>query len=93
MLFRSGTSFTNMFDGSTIPTATYSALLVNWAGQTLSPSESFHGGSSLYYSGGDVEAARTSLINDDSWTIVDGGPGESENAAPTITINSMTLRT
>jgi surface protein len=54
-------------------TANYDATLIAWAAQTVFSGMSPHFGSSTYTSGGAAEAARTSLINDDGWTITDGG--------------------
>lgn len=56
-----------------LPTARYDEFLVNLAAQTVLSGLAPGFGSSTYTSGGAAEAARTSLINDDSWTITDGG--------------------
>ena len=61
-----------MFYGITLSTANYDALLISWAAQTVKPDVEFSGGNSLY-SPGAAAAARASLINDDHWTITDGG--------------------
>ena len=53
-------------------TANYDAFLISAAGQSVQSEVSF-GCSSYYTSGGAAEAARTSLINDDSWSITDLG--------------------
>ena len=66
-------SMSNFMYGQTLSTANYDALLIGWAAQTLNSGVSVHFGSSTYTSGGAAETARTSLINDDSWTITDGG--------------------
>jgi hypothetical protein len=58
---------------TTIPTADYDATLIAWAAQDVVDSQSVDFGSSTYTSGGAAETARTSLINDDLWTITDGG--------------------
>ena len=50
----------------------YDNTLISWAAADVPNSLSFHGGNSKYSDAG--ETARTSLINDDSWTItLDGG--------------------
>jgi len=67
------TQFTGMFEGATLSTANYDSLLTGWEAQTVSQNESFHGGSSTYTLGSAAETSRTSLINDDGWTITDGG--------------------
>ncbi len=60
---------------STIPTASYDALLVNWnsnlptGGYAMSPNF----GNSTYTSGSAADTARTNLINTHGWTISDGG--------------------
>ena len=54
-------------------TALYDALLISWAGQTVLSGLSPNFGGAQFTSGGAAEAARTSLINDDGWTITDGG--------------------
>ena len=69
----SGTDFSYMFYGCTLSTTNYNALLVGWAALTLNSGMNFHGGNSTYFLGGAAEAAHTSLIDDDSWTITDGG--------------------
>ena len=57
----------------TLSTANYDALLIAWADQSVQSGLAIWFGNSKYTEGGDAEAARTSLINDDSWTITDGG--------------------
>lgn len=59
---------------TTVSTAVYDATLINWASQTVLSGIDVSFGASKYTSGGAAEAARTSLINDDGWTIADGGP-------------------
>jgi len=69
-------SFDDMFNGTTLPTARYDALLTKWEAQAVKPvGASFHGGLSKYTAGGAAEAARTSLANPatNNWTIADGG--------------------
>ncbi len=67
--------FTNTFmSGVTLSTANYDATLIAWAAQDASNSEVVDFGNSTYTAapaaGG---VARQSLIDDDSWTITDGG--------------------
>lgn len=60
----------HMFDGATLSTPNYDALLIGWDTQNLQPNVEFHGGNSIYCAG---EAARTNIISSDSWTITDSG--------------------
>lgn len=69
----STTTMSDMFLGVTLDTAKYDEILISYEGQAVQNSVPFHGGNSTYTSGGAAEAARTSLINDHSWTITDGG--------------------
>lgn len=71
----SWTDFRNMFFGARLSTANYDALLIAWAALDVQDSKSFHGGTSQYSSGA-AATARQSLINDDLWTITDGGLNE-----------------
>jgi len=64
------TAATNMFNGATLSTANYSALLIGWEAGTHQSSVTFHGGNSTYNTSG--ETARTALVGD-GWTITDGG--------------------
>ena len=66
------TNMDNMFTGITLTTNYYNALLINWAAQSVKNNVLFGGGGSKYHSG-DPENARTSLINNHSWIITDGG--------------------
>ena len=64
----------SMFEGSTLPTARYDALLIGWEGQASIPSgRTFHGGDSTYTAGGAAAAARASLVSTHLWAITDGG--------------------
>jgi surface protein len=69
------TDFTSMFFGCKLSTANYDALLIAWAALDVVNSKSFHGGTSMYSSGA-AATARQSLIDDDLWTITDGGLNE-----------------
>jgi surface protein len=75
-------NFTNFLSGATLSTANYDALLIGWEatlqatypnGSGYTPTISFNGGSSQFTSGGAAQTARTSLINNFSWTVTDGG--------------------
>ena len=59
-----------MFDGVTLSTANYDALLIGWNVQNLQSNVSFSGGNSQYCAG---ESARANMITGDGWTIADGG--------------------
>ena len=63
----------NKTGSNSYSTALYDALLIAWAGQTVRSGLSPNFGGAQFTSGGAAEAARTSLINDDGWTITDGG--------------------
>ncbi|MEG3641665.1 hypothetical protein, partial [Magnetococcus sp. PR-3] len=56
-----------------LTTPAYDALLLAWSGQALQSGVSVDFGASNYTSGGAAETARTAMINDDAWTITDGG--------------------
>lgn len=62
----------NMFEGVTLSEANYDALLVGWDGQNLTSGASFDGGNSQYCSIA-AEDARQNMIDNDGWTIEDGG--------------------
>jgi surface protein len=66
------TSMEDMFANVTLSTANYDAILTAWALQTVQPNVLFSAGNSKY-SAGAAATARASLINDDNWTITDGG--------------------
>jgi hypothetical protein len=71
---RWATSLSNFLYAVTLPTSRYDQLLINLAAQTKNQaSQTAHFGSSRYTRGGAAEAARTSLINNDGYTITDGG--------------------
>nr|CRH05511.1 Exported protein of unknown function. Putative lipoproteins, bacterial surface protein [Candidatus Magnetococcus massalia] len=59
--------------GTPMDTATYDAFLINAASQTVQSGVSWHFGGAQYTPGGAAEAARSDLVNNDSWTITDGG--------------------
>ncbi len=60
-----------MFNGVTLSTANYNALLIGWEGQTVQDNIIFNGGNSKY--SGAAVAAKQRLIDDHNWTITDGG--------------------
>jgi surface protein len=76
-------SFLNFMLGvPNLTTGTYDAILVSWEAQLqaaypggvgYTPTISISFNTSQYTLGGEVEAARTSLINTFGWTITDGG--------------------
>jgi surface protein len=66
-------SFANqMFNGVTLSTANYDALLIGWDAQDLQPGVTFSGGNSTFCAG---ESERAHMISSDGWTITDGGKG------------------
>ena len=72
----SGTNFNNFLYGTTLSTAVYDQTLIKWEALTLqpgSPGQSIHFGLSKYTSGGLAQTARTNIINNDGWAILDGG--------------------
>ena len=69
----SSTDFRDILRNGELSTANYDATLIYWAAQDVSQNEDTNFGDSQYTAGGDAEAARLSLINNDGWTIVDGG--------------------
>jgi len=66
------TTFANCFNGSTLPTATYSDMLVSLDQNNQNLNVPFHGGSSTY-TGAAAIAAKASLVNVKGWNIIDGG--------------------
>ena len=67
------TNLVHFLQGSTLTTARYDAVLIAWDSQTVTSGLTTHFGNSQFTSGGAAEAARTSLISNDGWTISDGG--------------------
>jgi len=63
------TDMANFADGSAFSNVNYDAALVNFSGQTVQSSVAFHAGTAKYTQ----TAARDDLINNDLWTITDGG--------------------
>jgi surface protein len=65
-------NFTNfMQNASGLSTSNYDATLISWAAQSVSQNESINFGGSQFTES--AYASRFSLIEDDGWTIVDGG--------------------
>ncbi|GAH61773.1 unnamed protein product, partial [marine sediment metagenome] len=62
----------DMFYGVTLSTTNYDSLLIGWSQLVLHNSVTFHGGNSQYSTGA-ATTARASIINNYSWTIIDGG--------------------
>jgi surface protein len=66
------TNFTNFMQNATgLSTTNYDATLISWAAQSVSQNESINFGGSQFTES--AYASRFSLIEDDGWTIVDGG--------------------
>ena len=66
------TNFSNfMQNASGLSTTNYDATLISWAAQSVSQNESINFGGSQFTES--AYASRFSLIEDDGWTIVDGG--------------------
>ena len=68
-------SVTNMYHmlyGVTLSTDNYDKLLIGWDAQTLQNGVIFDGGNSKYTAGAPADA-RQSMIDNDGWTITDGG--------------------
>jgi len=59
-----------MFREVALSSIYYDALLMGWGSQTLQDDVDFYGGNSTYCRG---ETARTKMINDNIWSITDGG--------------------
>jgi len=76
----SGPDMTTMFEGASLSTANYDALLIGWSTDTSgTPGDgdddiptgiTFHGGNSQYCGG---ETSRDTLTGTHGWTIADGG--------------------
>ncbi|MEK6155566.1 BspA family leucine-rich repeat surface protein [Flavobacteriaceae bacterium 3-367] len=75
------TEMRSMFGGVTLSTPNYDALLRGWEAQDVKSNVRFHGGGSKYALGSDADMARTKLINEHNWTIIDGG---AIDTAPTV---------
>jgi len=76
------TNMVNMFNGVTLSTTNYDAILIYWqnvlnttfpGGAGYTPTISISFGGSQYTGGGAAATARASLINNFNWTITDGG--------------------
>ena len=66
------TDFSDMFNGMTLSTANYDAMLVAWDLQNLTATIIFHGGNAHYCSQV-AQDARTHMISTDGWSIADNG--------------------
>jgi len=66
------TTFSNCFNGSTLPTQTYSDMLVSLDQNNQNLNVPFHAGGSTY-TGAAAIAAKASLVNVKGWNIIDGG--------------------
>ncbi len=60
----------NFLRGVQLTQANYDALLLSWGSQAVQAGVSFHGGTSQYCNG---KSGRDALVNNNSWTIHDGG--------------------
>ncbi len=60
----------NMFDGVTLSTGNYDAILIGWYAQTVQSGVTFDAGNSKYCAG---QEAHDLLFASNSWTITDGG--------------------
>lgn len=67
------TSAANFLNGGSLSTANYDALLVAWDAQTLQSGVSIHFGTSTFTLLSAADTARTNMITNDLWTIIDGG--------------------
>jgi len=65
-------NFTNCFAASSLPTATYSDMLVSLDQNNQNLNVPFHAGGSTY-TGAAAIAARANLVNVKGWNIIDGG--------------------
>jgi surface protein len=74
-----------MFDNSALSNNNYDAILLGWSQLTLQSNVTAHFGSAQYTQ----SAARAVLTDTYSWTITDGGVGDS--TSPTIAITSSTV--
>lgn len=63
---------TNLMSGTSISTAVYDELLVNWEGQTGYDKQNPNFGSSTYTAGSAAATARAALVTA-AWSITDGG--------------------
>ena len=66
-------SFTGMLTNVYLSLINYDALLTSWGTQNAKAGKTLDANYCVYTSGGAVEAARTHLISDHTWTINDGG--------------------
>ncbi|MEZ4960277.1 MAG: BspA family leucine-rich repeat surface protein [Saprospiraceae bacterium] len=64
------TDMTGMFQGAQLSVPNYDNLLIGWNALSLQSNVNFNGGLSQYCNGA---AARQNMINNDGWSITDGG--------------------
>jgi surface protein/predicted outer membrane repeat protein len=79
-------SFESFLSGSGLSTANYDALLIGWSQLDLTNGLTFDAGSIQYTS--DAETARQSIIDDDNWTINDGGLKTTGPARDTLYVDA-----
>jgi len=78
------TNFTDIFTGDTLCTVNYDNLLNGWAAQMVKSGQTFYGGYSQYSSASST--ARSNLINNNGWSILDGGLGvDNSKCSSTVT--------
>jgi len=78
------TDMSFMFSNISLSTANYDSLLTGWASQSVQSNVTFHAGNSNYTSEGST--GRQTLVNDNSWSISDGG----QIFKPTVTTDTIT---
>ena len=78
-------SMTSMFNTGSLSDSNYDAILLGWSQLTLQSNVTAHFGSAQYTQ----SVARAVLTDTYSWTITDGGVGDS--TSPTIAITSSTV--
>ncbi|WP_282042967.1 BspA family leucine-rich repeat surface protein [Winogradskyella flava] len=82
-------SLTNAFfmlDGSGLSTSNYDQLLIGWSGQSLQQNVSLTA-TGIEYCSTAAQTARNNIVNNDGWTITDGG------ACAALSINDFELNT
>lgn len=79
-------SFEGFLVSSGLSTANYDALLNGWSALTLTDGLTFDAGTIQYTSA--AETARQSIIDDDNWTINDGGLQPTGPARDTLYVNA-----
>ena len=78
----------NMFQGATLSSENYDALLAGWAAQSLQTGVNFHGGNSQYCA---TDEHHNTLTQTYGWSITDGGPLYYPKRDRSITFKSNNL--